>query len=153
SSGLATSPSFTADGTAGRFTASASTAGIVEPAAFRLANLAGKPPKIGALAPANQSGRVNARYRKPLRVRVLAGNGKPLPGASCPSPPGRGAAAGGGGGPGGTGGGPRGASFAGGSSQVTATTDADGIATSPAFNANTTAGQFTATATTTGTNA
>jgi hypothetical protein len=150
SSGVATSPTFTANSTAGKFTASAATAGIAEPVSFTLANVAGKPPRIGALAPAKQSATVNARYRKPLRVRVLGGNGKPLPGASVTftlgSDP-----AGGTGGTGGSGGDSPGASFVGGSSQVTATTDADGIATTPAFTANTTAGRFTATATTAGT--
>jgi len=149
-SGVATSPTFTANSTAGRFTAGAATAGIAEPVSFRLANLAGKPPRIGALAPAKQSATVNARYRKPLRVRVLGGNGKPLPGASVTFTLGSGTA-GGAGGSGSSGGDSPGASFVGGSSQVTGTTDADGIAASPAFTANTTAGRFTATATTTGT--
>jgi protocatechuate 3,4-dioxygenase beta subunit len=151
SSGVAASPSFTANGTAGSFTASAAAAGIVEPASFRLANLAGKPPKIGALAPAKQWATVSARYAKPLRVRVLGGNGKPLAGASITFTLGSGSAGGGGDGAGGSGGASSGASFVGGSSQVTEVADASGIATSPRFTANTTPGRFTATATMSGT--
>jgi hypothetical protein len=141
SSGVATSPSFTANGTAGKFTASAATVGIAEPVSFRLANLAGKRPRIGALAPAKQSALVGARYDKPLRVKVLDGNSKPLAGASVTFTL---ASVG-------SGGSSAGASFVGGSSQVSVTADADGIAASPAFTANTTAGRFTASATTNGT--
>jgi adhesin/invasin len=146
SSGVATSPSFTANGTAGTFTASAVTAGIVEPASFRLANLAGKPPRIASLAPARLSSVVGARYPRPLRVRVLDGNRKPVSGTSVSFTLGSG-----GGGAGSSGSGSAGASFVGGSSQVTEITDASGIATSPRFTADTTPGRFTATATTSGT--
>jgi hypothetical protein len=149
SSGVATSPTLTANSTAGMFTASAATAGIAEPVSFRLVNVAGKPPRIRALAPGKQSALVGVRYGKPLRVRVVNGNGKPLGGASVTFTLASGSA-GGSGGSGGSGSSP-GASFVGGTNQVSATTDADGIATSPAFTANTTAGHFTAAATTTGT--
>ena len=146
-SGTATSPFLTANGVAGGFSATAATAGVVEPASFALHNLAGKAPLITALAPAKQSATVSARYRKPLEVTLRDGNGKPLQGAtvtfSLGSASAGGAAAGGGG--------SAGASFVGGSSQASEVTDAAGIAASPLFTANTTAGRFTATATTTGT--
>jgi protocatechuate 3,4-dioxygenase beta subunit len=148
--GVATSPLFTANSTAGAFTATAATAGIIEPVSFALDNLAGKPPTIIALAPAKQSATVGARYRKPLEVKLLDRTGKPLQGLtvafSLGTNSGAGAGANGSGG-----GGAAGASFAGGSSQATAVTDADGIATSPRFSANVSAGRYTATATTTGT--
>src|SRR5262249_19492290 len=78
--------------------------------------------------------------------RVLDGNRKPVPGTSVTFTLGSGA---GGAETGGSG--SAGASFVGGSNQVTETTDASGIATSPRFTANTTPGRFAATATTRGT--
>ena len=146
--GIATSPLLTANTVAGTFTASAATAGVVEPAAFALDNLAGKPTKLEGLAPAGQSATAGACYRKPLSVKVLGGDGKPLQGATVTFTLGTG---GGNAGASGAGSGSAGASFVDGSSQATATTDAAGIATSPRLVANTTAGKFTATATTIGT--
>ncbi|HWB21677.1 MAG TPA: hypothetical protein VG652_02180 [Gaiellaceae bacterium] len=148
--GTATSPLFTANTTAGMFTATAATAGVTEPASFALDNLAGAPLRIAALAPAKQSATTGARYGKPLQVKLLDGSGKPVQGATVTFTLGS-AASGGGGGAGGSGSATAGATFADGSSQATATTDASGVATSPRFSANTTAGPFTATATTTGT--
>jgi hypothetical protein len=147
--GTAISPRLTANDVAGAFIASATTAGVVEPAAFSLLNLAGKPPTIQTLSRGAQSALVDARYAKPLRVRVLDGQRKPAQGASVTFTLG---SAGGGG----AGGGAQvaaGAAFVGGTSQATETTDADGIAVSPAFSANGTAGAFAATATTLGTSA
>jgi hypothetical protein len=146
--GTATSPLFTANSTAGPFTATAATPGVVGPASFSLDNLAGRPPSISALAPFHQSTTTGASYGKPLQVRLLGANGKPMQGATVTfllgSPSSGGAAAGGSA--------SAGASFVDGSSQATETTDASGLATSPRFSANATAGRFTATATTTGTN-
>ena len=82
---------------------------------------------------------------------MLDGHGKPLQAQTITFT--LGAAAGGSAGAGGTGSGSAGASFPGGSNQATATTNASGIATSPRFEANTTAGTFTATATVAGSNA
>ena len=147
-SGVATSPRFSANTTAGRFTATATTTGTSEVVSFSLDNLAGKPPTITPLAPAKQSATTGARYRKPLRVKVRDGHGDPLQGATVTFTLGS-AASGGGAGTGGSAG--AGGSFADGSSQATETTNASGIATSPHFTANTTAGRFAATAATTGT--
>jgi protocatechuate 3,4-dioxygenase beta subunit len=149
-SGTATSALFTANTTAGTFTATASTGGVVEPAVFTLDNLAGRPPTISALAPAKQSATIGRRYGKPLQVKVLDGNGNPLQGATVTFSLGT-ATSGGGGGAGGSASAGAGASFVDGSSVVSQSTDAAGVATSPRFTANTTAGRFTATATTTGT--
>jgi adhesin/invasin len=150
SSGTATSPGFTANSSAGTFTATAATAGVVEPASYSLANLAGKRPTITALPPAKQTATIGARYGKPLRVRLLDGSGKPLQGATVTFTLGS-AASGGGGGAGAAA--SAGASFADGSSQATETTSASGVATSPRFSANATAGRFSATAATAGTSA
>jgi protocatechuate 3,4-dioxygenase beta subunit len=147
-SGTATSPHFTANSTAGTFTATAATAGVVEPAGFALDNLAGRSATMSALAPTKQSATVGRRYSKPLTVKVLDGSGKPLQGVTVTFSLGSSAAAGGSGGTAAAG-----ASFVDGQAQATETTDASGIATSPRFTANRTAGRFTATATTTGTNA
>ena len=146
--GTATSPFFTANGTAGAFTASASTMGVVEPAAFSLRNVAGKPTRITALAPARQSTLLGVQYVKPLRVKLLDGGGKPVQGATVTFSLGSG-----GGGAGAGAGGAAGASFVGGMTQATAVTNSDGVASSPAFTANTVAGTFTAAATSSGTSA
>jgi hypothetical protein len=74
-------------------------------------------------------------------------SGKPVQGATVTFSLG----AGGSGGGGSAGASSAGATFAGGSNQATATTDAAGLAVSPRVGANTTAGTFAATATTTGT--
>jgi protocatechuate 3,4-dioxygenase beta subunit len=147
SSGTATSPSFTADSTAGRFTATASTAGIVEPAAFSLHNLAAKSPTIVAVGK-QRTATVGAGYAKPLQVKVRNGSGAPLPGAAVTFTLGASGAAGGGPGSAGA----PGASFVGGATQAAATTNANGLATSPLLIANTTAGTFAATATMSGAN-
>ncbi len=62
--GTAISPLFTANTTPGTFTATAATAGVVEPASFTLDNLAGTPPRIDALAPTKQSATVGAGYEQ-----------------------------------------------------------------------------------------
>ena len=147
-SGVASSPRFSANTTPGRFPAAATTTGTSEGASFSLDNLAGKPPTITPLAPTKQSTTTGSRYRKPLRVKVRDGHGDPLQEATVTFTLGSAASSG----SGGTGGSiDAGGSFADGSSQATETTNASGIATSPHFTANTTAGRFVATAATTGT--
>lgn len=142
--GVAKSPLFSANATAGGFTASASVGGGAEAATFALTNLAAK---IIPVAPTKQSVIVGRRYHRPLEARVIDSKGQPVQGASVTFI--LGASGGGNAGSGGSTG--AGASFVTGSSQATATTTANGIAISPAFTANTTPGTFTATATTTGT--
>ena len=141
--GIAISPPFSADSTAGRFTATATTAGVVDPASFALDNLAGKPPRLVPLGRSHQSATVGEGYSDPLQVKLTTNSGKPVQGATvtftlAAAATGAGAGAG------------PGANFAGGSTQASETTDAAGIATSPGFAANSTAGSFVATAAATG---
>jgi protocatechuate 3,4-dioxygenase beta subunit len=144
-SGVATSPWFDANATAGTFTATATVSGVTNPAVFTLVNLAGKPPTIKSLGPAKRSATVDSRYSRPLEVKLTDRKGKPLQGESVTFTLGDGA--------GGSGAVSAGASFVGGSAQATETTNASGLATSPRFEANATAGTFTATATVAGSNA
>jgi protocatechuate 3,4-dioxygenase beta subunit len=135
-SGVATSPPLLANGTPGRFTATASTDGVASVATYALRNES-VAVSIAATSAARQAAKVGARFRQPLRVRVLDASGHPIEGATVaftivPS------------------GGGAGGAFAGGATQATATTDADGRAASPLVTANTSAGSFTATASTAG---
>jgi protocatechuate 3,4-dioxygenase beta subunit len=139
-SGNASAPMFTANETAGSYTVIASSAyGSIS---FSLTNsAAGIPATITPLSPASQSATVNSGYAQQLSVRVLDAGGNPVSGATVTFSLG---AAGGGASSGAS---SAGASFADGSAQATATTDSDGMATSPQFTANATIGRFTATAT------
>jgi hypothetical protein len=92
---------------------------------------------IETTATSDPTATVDSRYRTPLQARVLDASGQPVEGASVtfaiqPSAAGAGA------------------SFIGGAAQATETTDASGVATSPALLANKTAGTYSATATTAG---
>lgn len=137
--GVATSPRFTANEVAGRFTATASTMGITEPVAFALDNVAGKPSTISVVGTARRSARVDERYASVLEVRVRDGHGAPLAGQTITFTLG---SAGGAGGTAAA----AGATFTGGAAQATATTNAAGIAKSPRLVANGTAGGFSAVA-------
>ena len=95
--------------------------------------------------PSPASAPVGDRYSRPLEVRVTAADGDPVEGTTVTFTLGGAAGAGGA-----SGSASAGASFVGGSTQATATTDADGRASSPAFSANTVAGTFIATASTSG---
>ena len=136
-SGDASAPTFTANGVAGSYTVTATSAdGSV---AFSLTNsAAGIPATIAALSPTSQSASVDQGYDDALSVRVLDATGDAVAGATVTFSFGAGG--------GGASGGSASASFAGGGAQATATTDGDGIATSPRFTANGTIGSFTATA-------
>jgi protocatechuate 3,4-dioxygenase beta subunit len=134
SSGLATSPPLLANGTPGRFTATASTDGVSTVATYTFDNHADVT-MLAAVGRAKANARVGARYRRPLSVTVHDATGHPIEGATvnfAVAPAESGAAA----------------TFAGGSSQTTAMTDANGRASSPRLVANKTAGSFTATAST-----
>jgi protocatechuate 3,4-dioxygenase beta subunit len=138
-SGSAAAPAFTANGTAGSYTVTASSQyGSVS---FSLTNTAaGIPARLTAIPLKRRSASVGTRFAKPLQVKVLDAGANPVAGATVtftlePATAGTcGTTA------------AAGASFAGGGTQATATTDAGGLATSPAFTANTSAGLFTATA-------
>jgi protocatechuate 3,4-dioxygenase beta subunit len=136
SDGQATSPPFVANGTPGRFTATASISGVAAVATYTLINHAAGN-TLTALNPA-QTVTVKTRYRQPLKARVRDASGQPIEGASVTftltTAPGG-----------------AGATFPDGSSQASALSDATGQATSPRVVANKTAGHFTATAAVTGT--
>jgi hypothetical protein len=143
--GVARSPIVIANDVAGAFTATAAVDGITEPARFSLRNLPAKPPRLRHLGATRQSAVVGDRYGRPLAVVVRGADGKPVAGVDVTF------TLGGTGGAGGTGtSAGAGASFAGGMAQATAVTNTAGVARSPRFAANMTAGTFTATATAAG---
>jgi hypothetical protein len=133
SDGIATSPPLLANGTPGRFTATAFTERLAAVATYTLDNRAATT-SIAATEP-RRSATVETRYQRPLRARLLDASGQPIEGASVTftiTPSGSGA----------------GASFLGGSTTANELTDQNGQASSPLFRADKTAGTFTATATT-----
>jgi adhesin/invasin len=138
-SGMAEAAMFSANGIAGSYVIVAgSPYGSVS---FAMTNTAaGVPAAIRVVGRASQSATVATRYKHSLEVRLLDASGAPLQDASVTFTLGAG---GGSSSPSGAG---AGASFSGGASQATVTTTAAGIATSPRFEAGTTAGRFTATA-------
>jgi protocatechuate 3,4-dioxygenase beta subunit len=142
-SGTAISPFLTANSGVGRFTATASTAGVVEPVSFALVNLAGKAPAITGIGTKRRSAHVGTDYAKPLQVKVRDGSGKPLQGVTVAFTIGVSGGAGSSN--------AASATFVGGTGQATGVTNASGVATSPRLRANGTAGTFIATATPTGT--
>jgi hypothetical protein len=141
--GLASSPGLTANDVAGRFSASATTQGVVEPALFALDNKPGKGLSLRMRGASRQSATVGDRYPHPLEAVVRNAAGRPVQGTTVTFSLGSG------------GGGSQaaaspGASFVGGSSQATAATDAHGVAMSPLFTAGSTSGSFMATASASG---
>src|SRR5262249_25764576 len=148
--GIAVSPGFEANPTAGRFTATAAVSGVTDPLFFSLDNLASEPPRIAPLGPKRRTASVGTRYAGALRVKLTDAAGKPLQGQTVTFTLGSGGSAGA------SGGGTAdaaGASFVGGGAQATETSDAAGIAPSPRCDANATAGRSTAAATVSGGNA
>jgi hypothetical protein len=138
-SGAVAAPTFTANGTAGSYTVTASSPyGSVS---FSLTNTAaGIPTRLAAIPLKHTSTRVGSRFSQPLQVRALDAGGNPVAGVSVTFALGAATA--------GRCGASTGASanFAGGSAQATATTGASGIATSPALTSTAVAGSFAATA-------
>lgn len=133
--GIATAPAFTANFTAGSYTVVAHSAvGTVE---LHLTNTAGGlAASITTTSGTPQEAAVNSRYLQPLQARVVDANGDPVQGAIVsfsivPGTTGAGASL--------LGGGP-----------ATATTDSNGLATSPPLVANGIPGRFTAIASTDG---
>ncbi len=136
--GSVMAPTFTADGTPGSYTVTAvSQYGSVS---FSLTNTAaGEPATLSAVSPEPGSATVGDRFAHPLQVRVLDSAGDPVAGASVTFTLAPGIA-------GTCGGAAAGASFAGGGTQATVTSDSGGLVTSPAFTAGAAAGAFSATA-------
>ena len=140
SQGIASSPGFSANATSGTFTATATAQHVTEPARFTLENLAGKPHTLAPVGSSSRTATIGTRYARRLQVRVRGASGSSVAGATVTFTLGStaaGASAGAGG---------AGATFAGGSTQATATTGRHGVATSPRLAANEEAGSFTATA-------
>ena len=132
SNGLASSPPLLANGVPGRFTATASTAGLSSIATYSLDNHAAAT-TLHQNATADPTATVDTRYRSNLQARLVDSSGQPIEGATVTFtviPSDNGASA----------------SFLGDTGPATALTDADGVATSPPLIANKTAGTFTATA-------
>jgi protocatechuate 3,4-dioxygenase beta subunit len=140
-SGSVAAPSFTANTVAGSYTVTASSQyGSVS---FSLTNTAaGVPARMVAIPLKHRSARVAGRFPESLQVKVLDAGGNPVAGTTVTFTLGSGSSST----CGTSSSSIAGATFTGGGTQVTATTDASGLATSPAFTANTAAGSFTATA-------
>ena len=137
--GAVTAPAFTANATAGNYTVSASSQyGSVS---FSLTNTAaGVPAALSATTRTSIAASVSARFAQPLQVTVVDASGTPVAGATVDFALGAASAGACGASTAAS------ASFAGGGTQATATSDANGVATSPALTANTAAGTFIATA-------
>ena len=132
--GVATSAVFTANTTAGAYAVTASVSGVATPANFSLTNLAGSAANISATAGTPQSAVINTTFAAPLQAAVTDSLNNPVGGVTVTfTAPGSGASG----------------TFAGGVN--TATTNAQGIATAPAFTANSTVGgPYTVTASASG---
>jgi adhesin/invasin len=124
--GVATAPSFVANDTAGAYTVDAhSDYGTVE---LSLSNTAsGIAAAIAAVGPTAYEGATNSQFPQALQARVVDANGNPVQGATVSFAVVLGATG-------------AGASFLGG--QATATTDSNGLATSPPLLANAVPGKF-----------
>ena len=134
--GLATSSAFKANATAGGpYTVTATTSGAAAPASFALTNTATAVIAISASSGSGQSATVSTSFASPL-VALVTSNGSPESGASVTfTAPASGASG----------------TFSNGMATEIDTTNANGLATSSAFTANSTAGgPYTVTATTTG---
>jgi adhesin/invasin len=139
SNGLASSPPLLANGIPGRFTASASTAGVSTVAMYALDNHAAAT-TLETTTTRDPAARVDTRYRSLLQARLLDPTGQPIEGATVTfaiTAADNGAAA----------------SFVGSAGPATVLTDANGVATAPPLVANKTAGIFSATITAAGSQA
>ena len=130
-SGVATSPAFRANGVAGAFTATAGVAGYSTPTTYTLNNLVGAASAIAVSGGSAQSAAVGAAFANPLVALVTDGFGNPVSGVTVQfTLPASGASA----------------TFAGGVLTFSATSAADGTATSSALTAGAIAGTYNATA-------
>jgi hypothetical protein len=124
---------FTANGTAGTYTVTASAPGAT-PANFTLTNNAGAAASIAATAGTPQSATVSTAFATPLQATVKDASSNPLSGVTVSfTAPGSGASG----------------KF-GSSATATAVTNSSGVATAPVFTANATAGTYTVTASVSG---
>jgi protocatechuate 3,4-dioxygenase beta subunit len=127
--GTATSPALVANSSTGHFTATATVEGVSTPVTYALRNLA---PRLTAPS-RSATATIDSHYARPLEARVVDSHGGPVQGVAVTFALPQAAT-----GPG--------AVFLGGGAQATATTNAQGSASSPPIVAGATAGSFTATA-------
>ncbi|HWS71259.1 MAG TPA: hypothetical protein VN605_04065, partial [Thermoanaerobaculia bacterium] len=121
-SGIATAPTFTANGTAGSYNVVASTGALS--ANFALTNLAIPPAAVATFAGTPQSATINTAFATALQAKVTDAGNNPLSGISVTfTAPASGASG----------------TFA---ASAIVVTNASGIATAPAFTANGTAGSY-----------
>jgi hypothetical protein len=125
---------FTANTVAGTYTVTATVAGVGTPANFSLTNLAGSAANIAATGGTPQSAVINTAFATPLQATVTDSLNNPVSGVTVTfTAPASGASG----------------AFAGGVNTVT--TNAQGMATAPAFTSNgTVGGPYNVTATTSG---
>jgi len=129
-SGTATSAVFTANGTKGSYSVTASVSGLAATATFTLTNTSGAPASITVSGGSGQSAQINQAFASQLSVVVKDAGSNVLSGVTVTfTAPGSGASG----------------TFAGG--VITAVTDASGTATSAVFTANGTKGSYSVTAT------
>ena len=129
-SGVATSHIFTANTKAGKYTVTANANALTTSPGFSMTNKAGPPASIAATSGTPQSTTVATAFASPLAATVKDTYGNPVPNVTVTfNAPGSGASG----------------TFAGGVN--TAKTNAQGVATSAVFTANSTAGSYTVTAT------
>ena len=137
SSGVATAPAFTANTVAGSYSVTATAAGVSAGATFDLSNTAGAASTITATTGTPQSAAVGMAFASAFQATVKDQYGNPVSGVSVTfAAPASGA----------------GGRFAGGGT-ATVTTNSVGVATAPAFTANTMVGSYTVTATVAGVSA
>ena len=127
--------SFSANPTVGGYTVTASVAGVATPASFNLTNTPGTPSAIITTSGSNQSATINTAFGQQFVATVKDSGGNLLNGITVTFT----APAGG-----------QSGTFANGTSTTTATTNAQGQATSSAFTANGTLGSYNVQATVNG---
>jgi uncharacterized protein (TIGR03437 family) len=130
SSGLATAPPFRANGIAGSYVVTATVSGLST--VFNLTNTVGPPASISATGGTPQSVAINTAFPTAFQATVRDASANPIPGVTVSfTAPGSGASG----------------SFSGTPSAVT---NASGVATAPAFTANSVAGSYSVSASTAG---
>ena len=134
SSGVATAPALTANTTAGNYPVTASVTGVSTSASFSLTNNAGAPASITASAGTPESANIGTVFATALQATVKDSSGNLVSGVTVTfTAPSSGASG----------------AFSG-STTATATTNSNGVATAPAFTANTTSGSYSVTASVSG---
>jgi hypothetical protein len=129
--GIAAAPAFTANSAPGSYAVSATVAGVAIAANFSLTNNPGPPASVTATGGTSQSATINAVFANSLAASVRDGSGNAVPGVivrfAAPTS-----------GPTGT--------FVGGSATAIVATNVLGVATAPAFTADSTLGSYFVTA-------